>query len=181
MWSDRTELPANRPSDRTVNVGPHYQTWQHWFPLHTHTHWEDSESWASDLTWQQRLLLSLTSDPFLPVVASSSAPPCPSLSHRTNVIEEALFGQAVAHFLSTHTRHEHVYSRAHVHTHVILVKRSGVDVNGHVATEAGREGRSICVGHVSRAPPVPAHHVSDSTDLLVQQASVCGGVVGGVC
>lgn len=46
-----------------------------------------------------------------------------------------------------------------------------MDVNGHVATEAGREqraeNRSICVEHVGRAPPVCAHHVSDSTDLLV--------------
>ena len=36
MWSDQTELPANRPSDWTVNVGPHYPTWQHRFALHTH-------------------------------------------------------------------------------------------------------------------------------------------------
>lgn len=63
------------------------------------------------------------------------------------------------------------------HTNEILVKLAGVNVNGHVATEAVRgqrgEGSSICVVHASRAPPVPAHHVSDSTDLLAHQASVC--------
>lgn len=39
MWSDQIELPAKRPSDWTVNTGPHYLTWQHRFPLHdTHTY-----------------------------------------------------------------------------------------------------------------------------------------------
>lgn len=73
----------------------------------------------------------------------------------------------------------HVYrhTQTDIHTNVILVKCSGVDVDGHLATEAGRkrrgEGSSICAIHVSRAPPVPAHHVSDSTDLLAHRASVC--------
>lgn len=66
-------------------------------------------------------------------------------------------------------------------TNEILVKRAGANVNGRVDTEAARgEGSSICVVHVSRAPPVPAHHVSDSTDLLAHQASVCV-VCLGVC
>lgn len=129
MWSDQTELPANRPSDRTVNVGPHYLTWQHWFPSHTNTHWEDSEIWALDLTWQQRLLLSLTPDPFLPDVPSSFAPPCPSLSRRTNVIEESLFGQAVSHFL--HVRKTHAHIHVHVlwsHTHTFIQFLSSAQV-----------------------------------------------------
>lgn len=47
MWSDQTELPANRPSDWTVNVGPHYQTWQHWF--HTHTESTVGAQWELGL------------------------------------------------------------------------------------------------------------------------------------
>lgn len=57
-----------------------------------------------------------------------------------------------------------------------LVKRSGVDENGHAATEAGCEEWAavcVCVVHDSRAPPVPAHHVPDSTDLLAKQTSAC--------
>lgn len=88
---------------------------------HTDTHWEDSESWALDLTWQQRLLLSLTSDPFHPIVPSSFASPCPSLSHHTNMIEEPLFRQAVPHFLHAHTTpiHMHVHVCSHTQTHIM--------------------------------------------------------------
>jgi len=170
MWSDQTELPANRPSDWTVNVGPHYQTWQHWFPTHTHTrtHTEDSESLALDLTWQERLLLSLTSDPFLPVVPSAFAPPCFLLSFRTNVIEGPPLGQVTPHFLHTQTQDTQVY--VHLCGRQIHVRHSGVDVKGLVVAVA--EGSSSLVVHVSRTPPVPAHHASDSTDLFARHALV---------
>lgn len=113
-WPDRAackqaiRLDSERGATLSDMTGP--------IPLtHTHTHWEDSESWALDLLWQQRLLLSLTSDPFLPVVASSFAPPCPSLSCRTNVIEVPRFGQAVAPL--HHARQTHMHSDVSSHTH----------------------------------------------------------------
>lgn len=94
------------------------------------------------------------------------------------MIEELLFGQAVFS-PHTHTHKTPIHMRAHVHSHTqthnitkqICVKDAGVNVNGHVAREQILKGSSICIVHV-HAPPVPANHVSDSTDLLAHEASV---------
>ena len=159
--------------DSTDSPHTHTRTHAH---THTHTH-TGTESWPLDLTWQQRLLLSLTPDPFLPVVPSSRAPPCPSLSRRTNVIEEPPFGQAVPHFCSTHIKHTcTLLSRTDTHSdNPCQAFRCRWKWTCGRRKQRG-EGGSICVVHVSRAPPVPAHHVSDSTDLLAHQASVCVSV-----
>lgn len=139
--------------------------------LRRHTHpYTHGEIWAIDRTWQQRLLLSLMPDPILPDVPSPFAPPCPSLSSRTNVIEDWLFGQAVSHFpliRETHAQTQTCYSHTQsLNSHQAFRCRCKWTC-GHRGRLRGADG-SMCGDHQS-----PAHHVFDSTDLSAQLTALC--------
>lgn len=169
-------------SDVTALI-PHTHT-----RTHVCTHWENSEIWALDLTWQQRLLLSLTPDPFLPDVPSSSAPPCPSLSRRTNVIEESPFGQALFHFIPP----LHVHGpRGRIHVHVWWSHAVTCSYKSRQAfrwrckrtcglqRQAARRGQCVCCawqeGTTSPGPPCVWQHwpFSQATWCVCVALCVC--------